>query len=78
MELLLDAKDVKKILKVSLPLVYKLADRGQLPCVRWDCPGKGTKKPRTMVRFKYQDVVDFINKNYTRHLIVYQVTGIKL
>ena len=31
---LLVAKDVKKILRCSLPLVYKLAERGQLPCVR--------------------------------------------
>lgn len=61
---LLTAQDVKKILRCSLPLVYKLADRGQLPCVRWKCPGKGTDKPRTMVRFKLEDVLDFIEGNY--------------
>lgn len=61
---LLNAQDVKKILRCSLPLVYKLAERGQLPCVRWESPGEGQKKPRTMVRFKLDDVMDFIDRNY--------------
>ncbi|MBW1693061.1 MAG: helix-turn-helix domain-containing protein [Deltaproteobacteria bacterium] len=61
---LLTPKDVKKILKCSLPLVYKLADRGQLRCVRWECPGSGEKQPRTMVRFKQSDVMEFIEKHY--------------
>ena len=62
---LLDAKDVRRMLKVSLPLVYKLAEQGRLPCVRWECPGKGTKKPRTMVRFKLSDVYAFIEAHYS-------------
>ena len=61
---LMDAKDVKRMLKVSLPLVYKWAEAGRLPCVRWECPGKGTKKPRTVVRFKPQDIYDFIERHY--------------
>jgi hypothetical protein len=61
---LLTAADVKKILKVSLPLVYKMADRGQLPCVRWECPGAGEAKPRTMVRFKLEDIMNFVEKSY--------------
>jgi len=61
---LLDAKDVKKILRCSLPLVYKMAERGQLRHIRWVCPGEGKKKPRTMVRFKKDDVMDFIDQNY--------------
>ena len=60
---ILTAKEVHKILKVSLPLVYRMADRGQLPCVRWDCPGEGTEKPRTMVRFKMTDIQEFIENN---------------
>ena len=63
METLLDAKEVKKMLKCSLPLIYKMAERGQLSCVRWECPGEGEKKPRTMVRFKPSDVLDFIEEN---------------
>ena len=62
---LLNAMDAKKLLKCSLPLVYKMADRGQLPCVRWECPGKGRKRSRTIVRFKLSDILNFIEKNYT-------------
>lgn len=61
---LLDAKDVKKVLRCSLPLVYKLADRGQLPSIRWECPGEGNIKPRTMVRFRREDVLNFIKEHY--------------
>ncbi|MCK4604919.1 MAG: helix-turn-helix domain-containing protein [Deltaproteobacteria bacterium] len=63
MEYLLTPKDVRKILKCSLPLIYKMAGRGQLPCIRWECPGVGTKKPRTTVRFKPSDVRAFIQKH---------------
>ena len=61
---LLDAKAVKKILRCSLPLVYRMADRGQLPCVRWTCPGDGETRPRTMVRFKKSDIIAFVEQNY--------------
>jgi len=64
MEPLLDAKQVQKILRVSLPLVYKMADRGQLPCVRWECPGEGKIKPRTTVKFKLEDIMSFIEKHH--------------
>ena len=61
---LLDAKEVRQILKCSLPYVYKLVERGQLPCVRWECVGAGQEKPRTMVRFKKADIVEFIESHY--------------
>jgi predicted DNA-binding transcriptional regulator AlpA len=61
---LLNARDVSKLLKVSLPLVYRMAEREQLACVRWECPGEGEEKPRTMVRFKLEDVRDFIEEHY--------------
>ena len=64
MEELLDAKNVKKMLRCSLALVYAMADRGQLPCVRWECPSENGGRPKTMVRFKQQDVLDFIEKHY--------------
>ena len=60
---LLDAKEVKRILKVSLPFVYKLAERGQLPCVRIPCMGDG-ERARTVVRFKLADVQAFIEQHY--------------
>jgi hypothetical protein len=66
LEPLLDAKQVTRLLRCSLPLVYKLAERGQLACVRWQCPGQGKRKPRTMVRFKQADVIEFIEKGYTK------------
>jgi len=62
---LLNAKDVSKILKCSIPLVYKMKDRKQLASVSWKCPGTGKAKPRTCVRFKLSDVQDFIEKHYT-------------
>jgi len=58
---LLNAQDVKKILRCSLSLVYQLAEREQIPCVRWACPGKGHKM---MTRFKLEDVQAFIQRNY--------------
>ncbi|MFC1488574.1 helix-turn-helix domain-containing protein [Thermodesulfobacteriota bacterium] len=64
-KLLITARDVQKILRCSLPLIYRMADRGQIPSVRWECPGKGTKKPRTMVRFKLSDVKEFIEKHHS-------------
>ena len=60
---LLDAKEVKRILKVSLPFVYKLAERGQLPCVRIPCMGDGDRA-RSVVRFKLSDVQAFIEQHY--------------
>ena len=64
-EPLLDAKEVKRLLKCSLPWVYKAAVKGLLPCVRIPCPGNGTKKSKTMVRFKRDDVLAFIQKYYS-------------
>ena len=63
-EALLDAKEVKRLLKCSLPWVYKAAAQGLLPCVRIPCPGKGTRKPKTMLRFKREDILAFIEKYY--------------
>lgn len=60
---LLGAKEVQRILKVSLPFVYKLAERGQLPCVRIPCVGAG-ERARTVVRFKLSDVQAFIEQHY--------------
>jgi len=60
----LSAKEVKSILKCSLPLVYKMAERGQLLCIRWECPGVGKKKQRTKIIFKKSDVLKFIEKHY--------------
>ena len=61
---LLDARDVKRILKISLPMVYKLANQGRLPSVRIPCLGKGGGNRKHIVRFKAEDVAKFIEDNY--------------
>jgi hypothetical protein len=63
-EPLLNAKDVSKILRCSVPHVYKMADRGQLACIRWDCPSNGAKRSKSVVRFKKSDVFDFMEAHY--------------
>lgn len=60
MDPLLTANDVSKILKVSRALVYKMADRRQLPAIRWACPGKRQKR---MLRFEREDIVDFMREH---------------
>ena len=62
-EPLLTVKEVKQILKCSLPLVYRLAVDGRLPAVRIPCPGNGNRA-KTIVRFKKADVFQFIESNY--------------
>ena len=56
---LLNAADVKRILKTSRSEVYFLAKSGVLPCVRWGNTGK-----RESVRFKLSDVQTFIAEHY--------------
>jgi len=65
-EPLLSPKKVKLILGCSLAHVYKLAQQNRLAHVRWECPGVGIKKPRTKVRFRKSDVLDFIEKHYKK------------
>jgi hypothetical protein len=66
MESLLTPKDVKLLLKCSLPWVYKAASAGLLPCVRIPCLGLGEKRKKDLVRFREQDLRSFIEKYYHR------------
>ena len=59
---LLTPKDVKKILRCSLPWIYKAAHAGVLPCVLIPCPGLGVRK-KSMVRFEVEAIRDFIEKH---------------
>ena len=52
---LLKPTQAAKILNVSRPYIYKMADKGLLPCVRW--PGTGDK---TVIRFLMDDILKFI------------------
>lgn len=63
---LLNVRDISKILCCSIPHVYKMAARGQLPCIRWESPVNGEKRPRTVVRFKKSDVFNFLEAHYGR------------
>jgi hypothetical protein len=47
-----------KVTRVTITGCY-LADRGQLPCVRWECPGEGKRK-KTTVRFELAAIRAFI------------------
>ena len=66
MEPLLDAKEVKRLIRCSLPLIYKMAGRGQIPCVRIPCHGSG--KSKYLLRFKKDDIMKFIEMHYHRQL----------
>ncbi len=60
---LLTAQDVSKIFRCSKALVYRMAQRGQLACIRWECPGEGKKQKREMVRFKKAVVIAFVESH---------------
>ena len=61
---LLNARDVSKILCCSESHVYKMADRGQLSCVRWECPCEGYKRSKTVIRFKKSDILECLEVNH--------------
>ena len=58
LEPLLSPQDVKILLSCSLPYVYKLSERGKLPCLRLPCLGKKNKK--TLLRFRKADISRFM------------------
>jgi len=62
---LLTPLEVKSLLRCSLPYVYKLADKGRLPCLRLPCLGE--RQRRALLRFKKRDVFDFIEGSYRRN-----------
>lgn len=58
---LLTPKEVQKRLKVSLALVYRMVERGQLPCIRWESPlGEGKERKKTVLRFEPDAIDKFI------------------
>ena len=62
-ENLFTARQIAKLLNVSVPLIYRMADREQLPCICWPCPGHGEKRARNTVRFDLSEILEFINKH---------------
>ena len=75
MEALLTARQTAKLLNVSVPLIYKMADRGQLPCICWPCPGHGEKRARNTVRFDLDEIKAFIEKHRKHTEIIYATVG---
>ena len=63
-EILLTPKEVKGILKCSLPMVYKLAKKGLIGSV--PMPTALENGGRGMVRFKLDDVLGFIAKHHRK------------
>jgi len=59
---LLKAEEVRKMLNVSLPYVFKLVERHKLPCVRY--PGLGKKGKKDVIRFKREDILLFVKHYY--------------
>ena len=68
MDVLLTPRELAKYLKVSLPYAYKLSATGAIASVRFPCigGGDGEKRQKENVRFRLQDVQDFIEKNHRK------------
>lgn len=62
---LLTPKEVKAILRVSLAMVYKMAERGKLPCVRFGISERDSERQKMSLRFKKADVLAFIEAHYS-------------
>ncbi len=61
---LMTARDVKRTLRCSLSWVYKAADVGLLPHVRIPCSSKDNKRPKHLLRFRQEDILQFMQKYY--------------
>lgn len=64
MDKLLRPSEVAQMLNVSASYIYKLAEAGALPCVRFSVSGKGKRKKETL-RFKEADIKNFIADSYS-------------
>ena len=62
LEALLKAKDVQRVLNVSLPYVYRLAESGKLKSVQ--VPAINASGRKHVTRFKKSDVLKFIDNHY--------------
>jgi excisionase family DNA binding protein len=61
---LLRPSEISQMLNISASYVYKLADSGFLPCVRFSISEKGKRKKETL-RFKEADIKNFIADSYS-------------
>ena len=61
---LLNPKDVAKLLKLSVPFVYKAAETGRLPAIRIPYEGK-TGKVKYITRFEPDEIARFMQDHRT-------------
>jgi excisionase family DNA binding protein len=61
---LLRPSQAAQMLNISASYVYKLADSGVLPCVRFSVSSSGKRKKETL-RFKESDIKNFIADSYS-------------
>jgi len=67
LEDLLDAKQVKKILRCSLPLVYRMAERGNYPVSGGSVPGMAVAKRRwSDLRWRQLKLLSRVTANKTQ------------
>jgi uncharacterized protein with NRDE domain len=64
MEVLYKPADVQHILKCSLPYVYRLAESGRLKHVRIPPIDPHGTRQKNVIRFRKDDVLEFIEENY--------------
>jgi len=64
MDPLLTPKQFQKLLSSSLPYIYKLASTGRIPVVK--IPSLGGGREKNLIRFKLEDVRNFINSYYSK------------
>jgi predicted DNA-binding transcriptional regulator AlpA len=64
MDPLLTPKQVQKLLGASLPYIYKLASTNRILVVR--IPSLGAGREKNLIRFKLEDVLNFINSHYSK------------
>jgi hypothetical protein len=58
---LLTVKEVARMLRVSIPGIYKMAHRKQIPCIQWESPkGENSSRAKTVLRFEPDAIVKFI------------------
>lgn len=53
------------MMNVSTSMMYKLAESGALPCIRFSIPSEGKRKKRTL-RFYRKDIEIFIKDHYSQ------------
>ena len=65
---LLKVSEAACLMKVSESYIYKLSQRGLLPTVELPVFAEPGKRPKTIRRFKYSDLTEFINQHLNQNI----------